>query len=156
MANGYLGFDIQERSARFYEHGSAVLSTSTLDQVGRGVAKLLELPPATHQQYANRFVYVSSFHVSQMDVFHSLLKATGTQEKDWKVYKVPVDAAIAEGSKEFQAGNYHGLRDLMYGRCFKEGAGGNFKAKSDNGILRLAEEDLDEIVRSVVKKVVGA
>lgn len=37
----------------------------------------------------------------------------------------------------------------------KPGAGGNFQHKSDNAIIALQEEDMDEVVRSVAKEVEG-
>lgn len=40
----------------------------------------------------------------------------------------------------------------MFGRCFKIGSGGDFKAKSDNGLLGLEEENLDEVVGRVVEQ----
>lgn len=82
LANGFFGIDIKERTARFYDDGTAVIRTSTLNQVGRGVALLLGLPGDTLQKYQNKFFYIDSFHTSQMDMFHSVLKATGTKEKD--------------------------------------------------------------------------
>jgi hypothetical protein len=115
--------------------------------------KLLELPSDKLEKYRNSFVYVNSFHVSQLDVFHSLLRATGTEKKDWKVTKVPADDAIAEGRKALAAGDQKGGIDMFVGMMFKDGAGGDFRAKSHNGVLGLEEEDLDEVVSRTVKKV---
>ena len=89
-------------------------------------------------------------------MFHSLLKATGTEEKEWNVTNIPVDDAIAAGRKAFAAGDHRRGLDMFVGMMFKEGSGGDFKAKSDNGVLGLAEEDLDEIVSQVVKQVEAA
>lgn len=152
---GFYGFNFKERTVRLYDDGTTKLSTSTLPQVGRGVAKLFELPAAELEKYKNNFVRINSFHVSQMEMFTSVMKATGTEEKDWIVTKIPIDDAIAQGTEAFQSGDRKGAIDILYGMNFKPGAGGNFQHKSDNKVLGLEEEDLDEVVRRVVKEVEG-
>lgn len=156
MKNAFFGLNIKERTVRLYDEGTTVLSTSTLDQVARGLVKLLSLPSEKLLKYENSFVYIDSFHVSQLDMFRSLLKATGTEEKEWKVTKVPVDVAIAGGRKAFAAGDHKGGLDMFVGTMFKEGSGGDFRSKSNNVDLGLDEEDLDEVVSQVVKQVEAA
>ncbi|TVY36586.1 hypothetical protein LOCC1_G008568 [Lachnellula occidentalis] len=156
LKNAFFGLNIKERTVRLYDEGTTVLSTSTLDQVGCGVVKLLSLPSEKLLKYRNSFVYINSFHVSQLDIFHSLLKATSTEEAAWKVTKVPVHNAITEGRNALAAGDYKGGLDMFVGMMFKEGAGGDFRPKSNNGDLGLVEENLDEVVAQVVKKVEAA
>lgn len=78
-------------------------------------------------------------------------KATGTGAEDWKITNVPVDEAIASGNAEFQAGNFRGLLDVLYGNNFKPGMGGLFEDKSDNEVLGLEYEDLDAVVKGIVE-----
>lgn len=150
LAGGFFGLDIQERTARLYDDGNAKTSTTTLPHVGCAVTKLLELPVSTLAQYRNKFVYVHSFHVSQMDMLKALEKVTNTEEKDWKITKIPVDEAIEKGRSEVSNGVRKGMIDVLCGMSFKPGAGGNYQDKSANGLLGLAEESLDAIVAEIV------
>jgi hypothetical protein len=83
------------------------------------------------------------------------MKATDTEEKDWTVTKIFVDDTISQGKQAFENGGGKGSIDMLYGVNFKPGAGGSFQHKSDNAVLALQEEDLDEVVRRVAKEVVG-
>jgi hypothetical protein len=152
LAGGFFGLKIKGRTITFFDDGNTKLSTTTLPHVGRAVAKLLELPIDKLEKFKNGFVHVQSFCVSQMEMFDALKKATGTTDKDWKISKLPVDQAIAQGNKEARNGNRAGMIDVLYGMNFKPGMGGNFQHKIDNELLGLYEEDLDEVVKSVVHK----
>lgn len=88
-----------------------------------------------------------------MDMINAVMKATGSSEKDWKITKVPVDEAMTQGRAEVQKANYRGMLDVLYGINFKPGMGGDFSHKSDNGVLGLEEEDLDEVVERIVKEI---
>ena len=70
-----------------YDDGNTKLSNATLPQVGRAIAKLLELPIAELGKYKDKFVYVQSFSVNQLDMLHSVQKATDTTEKNWRIMK---------------------------------------------------------------------
>ncbi|KAG0307838.1 hypothetical protein BGZ99_001351, partial [Dissophora globulifera] len=79
------GFDAEKRQATFYGDGTVKINTSTWDQCGRAVAALFSLPiqpenendkSPTLQQFKNKSVYISSFLVSQKDMFASLLRVT--------------------------------------------------------------------------------
>lgn len=129
------------------------MSTSTLPQVGRGVAKLLELPLEKLVHFKNDFVRFRSFEVSQMEALNAVMKATNTNDSDWKITKVPVEEAIQKGNESFKQGDRRGLIDVLVGLNFQPGAGGNYLDKNDNTLLGLEEENLDEVVRRVVKEV---
>lgn len=88
------GFDLPNRTVTFFDDGNTRINTSTLPQCGRAVARLLGLkilpddggdrtPCLSH--YRNRFVYVSSFKISQREMLDSILRVTGTEMRDWKI-----------------------------------------------------------------------
>lgn len=129
------------------------LSTTTLPQVGRAVAKLLELPTSVLEQYKNNFVYINSFNVSQIDMLRALEKATGTTEKDWEVTKILVNTAITQGREEVAKGNRRGMIDVLYGMNFKPGMGGCFEEKIANHVLGLQGERLEDVVAGIVRQV---
>ncbi|EPE34281.1 NAD(P)-binding Rossmann-fold containing protein [Glarea lozoyensis ATCC 20868] len=150
LAGGFFGINIKERTARLYDDGQTLFSTTTLAQVARGVTKLFELPSSELEKFKNHFVYVSSFAVSQTQILRSVQKATGTSNEDWKISSVPVDEAIEMGLAEFQNGNFKGLLDVLYGNNSKPGMGGNFEHKLNNELLGLESEDLDIVVNKIV------
>lgn len=85
------GFDFHDRSIVFFDDGNAKINTSTWLQCGRGVASFLSLKllpedendkePAI-ENWANGAFYVSSFLVSQKDMFESVKRVTGTTEAE--------------------------------------------------------------------------
>jgi len=155
------GFDAEKREALFYDDGNTKIITSTWPQCGKAVAKLFSLPVlpddendkrATLSQFRNRAVYVSSFLLSQKDMFESLLRVTGTQESEWKIEYQPVHEVFAEGKKLLGEGNWEGFGKCLYSRTFYKSGEGDFTSKLNNEALGLkTDEDLDEATKAGVE-----
>jgi hypothetical protein len=82
------GFDFAGKSVTFFDDGNTLIDTSTWPQVGRSVAALLSLPIERDDDsdshdclsgFGNQQLYVSSFTLSQNDIFESVLRVTGTK-----------------------------------------------------------------------------
>jgi hypothetical protein len=155
------GFDFKNRTVTFFDDGTTRINTSTWPQTGRAVAKLLSLKvfkdnvndkSACLNDFRNKFVYVSSFNVSQKDMLHSVMRVTGTSLKDWKVDYEPVKERYKSGVEEFQKGNMLGFAKLLYSRLFFPDMSGNYEATKGlhNDILGLPKEDLDEYTKIAV------
>lgn len=81
-------------------------------------------------------------------------RATGTAPPDWTVMHIPVDQFIQEGRDKVAKGNWRGMIDVLYGCTFKRGLGDQFHGQEvANEKLGVEGEDLDEVVRRVVKEV---
>ncbi|KAK4212227.1 hypothetical protein QBC37DRAFT_388956 [Rhypophila decipiens] len=88
------GFDFAKRTVNFYGDGRTVLSRLP-GLSGEGPLQLLlslKILPEdetdkspVRAQYRNKPVYVSSFLVSQRDMFESVKRVTGTVDEDWKI-----------------------------------------------------------------------
>lgn len=150
------GFDTGKREVIFYDDGNTKINTSTWPQCGLAVAKLLSLPilpendrdkSLTLDRFRNKFVYISSFFVSQKDMFASLLRVTGTKETDWKINYEESKKRWEDGQKELVSGNFMGWKKLMYARVFFPDGCGNYEAKLHNGLLGLSEENMDACTR---------
>ena len=122
------GFDFKTRTVTFLDDGNTRINTSTWPQTGRAVAKLLSLKvlkddasdkSACLKDFRNKFVYVSSFNISQKDMLDSIMRVTGTML---------------------------GFAKLVYSRSFYPDMSGNYEATKSlhNDILGLPKEDLDE------------
>lgn len=156
------GFDFDERTVTMYGDGTVQNTMSTLAQVGRAVAKVLSLPelPAdeddsslTMSQFLGKGIYIDSFTVSQKDVFESAKRVTGTSDSDWTVTYIDPKKRYEEGLAEFRAGNMIGLARLMYARSFFPEDPSRFPEKSQNKLLGLPDEDLDEATRAGIEMV---
>jgi len=155
------GFDFKNRSVTFFDDGTTRLNTSTWPQTGRSVANLLKLKVLPEDEndkspcladFRNKFVYVSSFTISQKEMFDSVLRVTGGNIHDWKVIYVPVKEYYREGVEQFQGGNRIGFAKLLYSRMFFPDLAGNFGELKglDNDKLGLPKEDLDEFTKIAV------
>lgn len=155
------GFDFKNRSVVFYDDGNTKINTSTWDQAGRAVAKLMSMKilpkdaedkSTTLSQFRNQFVYVSSFFISQKDMFASVLRVTGTAEKEWTITYEDAHERYKTGMSELQSGNMDGFPKLLYARVFYRNGGGDFETVkgTSNEILGLPKEDLDDRTKAAI------
>ncbi|KAK1654591.1 hypothetical protein BDP81DRAFT_457410 [Colletotrichum phormii] len=146
------GFDFPNRTVTFYDDGSTKINTSTLEHLNVHTAGNEKDGP-TLSQFRNRPIYVSSFLVSQKDMFESVLRVTGATEGDWKIKYQDVKQRYAEGKAEMQKGDMTGLVKLLYARDFFVNGGGNYEASRGlhNGTLSLPREELDDQTRTAIR-----
>ncbi|KAL4883825.1 NAD(P)-binding protein [Aspergillus karnatakaensis] len=154
------GFDLEKRAVTLYDEGETKISTSTLAQVGRAVARVLslrELPRdetdrgLTFSSFLNKGIYVKSFVVSQKDMFESVKRVTGTSDEDWTVTHEESKKRYEGGMALVKKGNMAGFSRLLYARTFYPGAASDFSAKAQNELLELPEESLDEATRAGIE-----
>lgn len=162
LSNGELyGIDINERRVTFFDDGTQRLNTSTWLQVGRAVAELLSLPVHTSDEtrtevtlssYRNNMVYVSSFAVSQKDMFESVKRVTGTTDDEWDVTSESAKQRYGDACESMKTGDRAAFGRKLYTRYFYEDAGLFEKLHGlDNEKLGLPEESLDEFTKEAVK-----
>lgn len=146
------GFDLNERSVVFFDDGKQPINTTTWPQSGLAVARLLSLPEAELAAFKNKFVYISSFCVSQRDMFDSLLRVTGTTEKDWKISHEDSRERYAGGVKAMQSGDMRGFARAMYTRMFYPDGSGVYENLRglQNELLGLPQEDMDEFTKIAI------
>ena len=156
------GFDFKNRAVTFFDDGNTHINTSTWPQCGRAVANLLSLKVLPDDEndkspclanFRNNFVYISSFNVSQKDMLDSVMRVTGTSEKDWKVDHEDVKERYKNGMEEFKKGNMLGFAKLLYSRVFFPDGSGNYEATKGlhNDVLGLPKEDFDECTKIAVE-----
>jgi uncharacterized protein YbjT (DUF2867 family) len=152
LKQGMWSVDIPAKKATLYNVGDAKFNTSTLSQVGRGVAALLSLPDEKLNAYKNGPVYLRSFEINQRDILDSAIRATGTKEADWEVKTQEPEEAIQASREAVAAGNMMAFVGEFYPSHMQEGRGGNYEAKAakDAEVLGLEKENLDEVVARVV------
>jgi len=152
--------DIKNKKATLLSGGTAKFNTTNLPTVGLAVARLLSLPiestdgGASLSDFANRFVYIRSFLISQREILSAVQRVTGTTDADWTIEHIDAQEFMDQGAEKLAKGDFMGTVNLLYGSTMKEGAGGNYESVRgvSNGVLRLPEEDLDESVKSIVEQ----
>lgn len=98
-------------------------------------------------------MYISSFLISQKDMFDSVLRVTGGTADDWTVQYQPAVERYREGIEAMQKGDMSGFGQAMYARVFYQDGSGNYEAKKalHNDLLGLPKEDLDEFTAVAVE-----
>ena len=128
-------------------------------QCGRGLAALLSLPvlpqdaedkSVTLSRFFNGTAYISSFDVSQKDMFESVKRVTGTSDGDWAISHESAADRTAAGQELMAKGDRRGFGMIMYTRVMDARGDGDASAKSDNAALGLPREDLDEWTRAAI------
>jgi uncharacterized protein YbjT (DUF2867 family) len=155
LKQGMWNVDIPGRRAIINNVGDAKFNTTTLGQVGRGVAALLSLPEEKLNNFKNRAVYLRSFLLSQREILDSAIRATGTKKSDWQITMQDPEVTIQTARDAVAAGNPMAFVGEFYTAHMQEGRGGNYeeKAAKDAAVLGLEEENLDEVIKRVVKEV---
>lgn len=150
------GFDMNNKTVVFFDDGEQKIHTSTFPQCGRAVAALLSLPLTkpdasytgkTLEDYRNKFVHISSFYVSQKDMFASLLRVTGGKESDWEISYEPSKERYEKAGEAAKKGDIVAFGRMMYARGFFPGDDCPLDFSRyglDNADLGLPQEDLDE------------
>ncbi|KAH7381940.1 hypothetical protein BKA64DRAFT_684608 [Cadophora sp. MPI-SDFR-AT-0126] len=156
------GYDFGKRTVTFFGDGEAKVNTSTWEQFARTVSALLSLPilpndsedkSTTLSSYENKRCYISSFHVSQKDMFESVLRVTGTKKEDWTITYEDVEARWKRGMEMFKKGDMVGFGIAMYARNFFADGAGDFGSRwgLSNEVLGLPKEDFDACTKKAVE-----
>ncbi|KAJ9144512.1 putative Oxidoreductase CipA [Pleurostoma richardsiae] len=162
----WFGFDFKTKNLTFYDDGNTRINTTTWRQCGRAVAALIglkELPDdendksPTVRTWANQPLYVSSFLISQRDMFESWKRITGDTDADWMIEYQNSEKRRAEGLERLKAGDRRGLAVASFVRVFYPNGDGNYEGKYGlaNDALGLPKEDLDEATK-LAKKMIDA
>ena len=122
-----------------------------MSRVGEGVAVFLAMPEdVLEKNFANSFLYLSSFTLTQPEAFDAVMRATGTTKADWQIEHKNAQALIDEGFAMVEAGEGVGHFKIIYGAHYQPGMEGDYSKKCHNSLLGLDQEDLDEVVRAAV------
>ncbi|KAL3473822.1 hypothetical protein BJX99DRAFT_232713 [Aspergillus californicus] len=156
------GFDFQKRSFTIFDGGDVAINTSTWPQCGRAIASLLslkELPDdesdtsPTLSQFGNNGLYISSFRVTQRDMFESVKRVTGTTDADWMITHDSSQQRWKDGRAAVQEGNWKAFTKMLYSRMFFPTGDGDYQSRRGlhNDLLGLPVEDLDEATAVAIR-----
>ncbi|KAK5988573.1 hypothetical protein PT974_10057 [Cladobotryum mycophilum] len=154
---GY-GIDSKNKKITFYDDGKTIINTSTWVQCGRAAAALVslnELPQdendtsTTLSHWRNKYLYISSFRISQRAMLDSLNRVQGTTDADWDIEHEGSEERFKRGLGILKGGDFTGYPMALYARTFYPNGDGDFESKYGlaNEVLGLPVEDLDEATR---------
>lgn len=152
------GFNFHDKKVTFFDDGKTKIPTTTWPRVGNAVAKVLSLPLKAQEDgelslgdFKDQSVLISSFLVSQRDMFDSVLRVTGTKESDWTISHEDVKERFKRGQEMLKTGDVMGFGLLLYSRVFFPEGDSDYTSRLDNEKLGLPKEDLDEYTNIAVK-----
>ena len=142
----FLHIWVKERRAEILDDGEAKWSTSTLLRIGEATARIFLNLEATK----NKVVFAQSFCVSQNQVIKAYERATGTS---WNVKQVDSKSYEKEEKAKADDGDLEAVENLVWILGTKDA---NWETKDTFAMksLGLQDEDLDDVVRGVVKRYV--
>jgi hypothetical protein len=158
------GFDFRNRSLIYFDDGDVAINTSSWPQCGRAVAGLLGLKKLpddekdtspTISQFVDNggLVYISSFRLSQRDMFESVKRVTKTTDADWAITHESSEQRWKDGTAEMLRGNSAAFTKLLYSRMFFPNGDGDYESRRalHNDVLGLPVEDLDAATSIAVR-----
>jgi uncharacterized protein YbjT (DUF2867 family) len=154
MKLGMWSVNIQKKQATLYNVRDTRFNTTTLGQVGRGVAALLSLPDDKLNSFKNRPLYLRSFLIYQREILDSAIRTTSTKESDWDIKTQEPEEAIKASREAVASGDPMAFVGEFYTAHMQEGRGGDYdeKAAKDAEVLGLEEESLDEVMAAIVEE----
>ncbi|KAF3480972.1 uncharacterized protein GIQ15_06319 [Arthroderma uncinatum] len=134
---------LEDGRADVFGDGELRASTSTLKQIGRATAKVLEL--GASEKTKNRVLYIQSFCVSQNQVIAAVERAASTK---LKVESIDAQKFMDKWKPKADEGDPDGAEELIWalGTLYA-----NWEERElSNNLLGLSEEDLDEVVAGIL------
>lgn len=169
MGPMWVGFDFSHRKITFYDDGNTKINMTSWEQIGRTVAGLVslkELPDAendkndtspTISSFRDKPLYISSFLISQKDMFESWKRVTGETDSQWTFEHENSKERYAKGMAMMQNPDPENPMSARMGaglasfvRIYFPGGGGDYESTRGlhNDALGLPKEDLDELTRA--------
>jgi hypothetical protein len=154
IQSGLWGVDIGDRKAEIFKRVDAKISTTTVSRSGEGIAMLLSLPEAELAQYKNKSYYISSFELSQRDIFEAVKRTTGTTDSDWAITEKDANEIIRESEIKIMDGDGYAEWYRLFVMFFQGIQGSNYEGKVvDLREYGLLNEDLDTVVKRAIDEI---
>ncbi|KAI9924824.1 hypothetical protein MW887_006680 [Aspergillus wentii] len=144
LGNGFLGFDIPNRTAVIWDGGEKSFTLTNEKQLGQGVVSVLLHPERT----ANQYLYIASVETTQKEILSSLENTTNAK---WTVIETTTEAEVSGGLKKLGEGDFSGAFALVKATVFGNTPGlrSNYvqEEKLGNGLLGLEVESVNGAVK---------
>lgn len=100
----------------------------------------------TLSQFRNGSIYISSFRLSQHDMFEGVKRVTATNDADWTITHESAEQRWTDGQAALQQGDMKAFPKMLYSRMFFANGDGDYQSSGGlhNDLLGLTVEELDE------------
>ena len=149
LTSELLGFNVKERRVKMFDGGERKWSSCTRARIAEAVVKVLQKGGEGIEGVRRRVLYVQSFCVSQKELLGVLKKVVGGEGK-WGEDVVESGPLIKRLKVEVeQTGDSHKREELV---CVLGLVDGDWRTREGfaNKLLGLEDENLEEVVRSVL------
>ena len=166
MGPVWLGFDCPNKKLTLYDDGTTKINLTTWEQCARAVVAFLSLKvlpedvndkSVTVSTWRNKPLVISSFLISQKDMFESWKRVSGDKDSDWTIESESSKERYETGMEAMKSAQdplstRMGAAKASFVRVFFPNGGGDYESSRglDNEKLGLPKEDLDE--RTAVAK----
>ncbi|KLO98483.1 related to 2`-hydroxyisoflavone reductase [Fusarium fujikuroi] len=139
--------NIRDRKIRITDSGNEPYSTTSLAFVGEAVVAILKKPEETKNKYLN----IAGVTTTQNEVLKIVEKLTGDK---FEVSHVTGAEQEKIGDEKIAKGDFSAFGNYLEKFLFADGAGHALKGDENAiGLLGLKEENLEEVIKSVVAEI---
>lgn len=147
LSNGFLEFDVANKTATIWDDGNSRFTLTNADQLGASVVATLERPAQT----ANKNLYVASAEVSQNEILAAFEAETGSK---WTVKHTTTKEEVSAAQEKLGKGDFSGAFALVRATSFANipNLGANYvkDEQLSNELLGLKFEPVKTTIARVV------
>jgi len=144
--NGFLGFDITNRTVTLYDEGKHLISGTTVPHIGKAVAAIIHHPELT----LNKRIYIADVTFTQQQALTLFEKYTGEK---WTVKHVSTEDSLKSGEEYLKKGDIEkGYKGLIMAMAYNGQGASNFEGKTSNEALGLETYSLEQIIKEAVER----
>lgn len=146
LDNGFLGFDISNRTVILYDDGKNLFSGTTLPSIVKAVVAILHHPELTQ----NKRIYVADATLTQQQALALFEKYTGS---NWTVRHVSTEDSLKKGADAFAKGDRReGIHAYLMAVIYNGQGAAQFDGKTSNHALGLEPIPLEQIIKEAVER----
>jgi hypothetical protein len=144
--NGFLGYDIPNRTVTLYDEGKHLFSGATLPSIGKAVVAVIHHPELT----LNKRIYIADVTFTQKEALALFEKYTGTK---WTVKHMTTEDSYKQGAEYYAKGDLaNGIPAYIRAAVYNEQGASNFQGKTINKALGLETNSLEQIIKEAVER----
>ncbi|KIM21337.1 hypothetical protein M408DRAFT_304873 [Serendipita vermifera MAFF 305830] len=147
LTHQFLGFDIPNKKVTIYNGGTRLFNATTLESIATAIVSVLSSP----EQYKNRDLRISDFHISQKDIL-SILEAE-TNSKFEVAQEVDADKLQETSQANLRKGDWSfpNVFGALVGSVFALDAASHWGESDDTPGLGIPKKDLREEIKKVLQ-----
>jgi len=144
--NGFLGYDIPNRTVTLYDEGKYLVSGTTLPSIGKAVVAVIHHPELT----LNKRIYIADATCTQQEALALFEKYSGTK---WTVKHISTKDSHKQGADYYAKGDLlNGIRAYILAAVYNGQGSGNFQGKTSNKALGLQTISLEQLVKEAIER----